>query len=166
MPIVDDDCGSIVNCLSLKFMLMNFHIDLSIRVNGRIYVCVCLAYWRSQSAMQQPQEKKREIITAKKNIKYNLISRYAKILIYPNCIKTGRGRCSARIYWNYPYKLGEGCHQLVSLEKGCQLLANFARASVKSRCCPTWCCSCRKNIWNSIQKCSILSRETPSLDMA
>lgn len=44
MPIVDDDCGSIVNCLSLKFMLMNFHIDLSIRVNGRIYVCVCLAY--------------------------------------------------------------------------------------------------------------------------
>lgn len=148
MPIVDDDCGSIVNCLSLKFMLMNFHIDLSIRRVcewENIRVCVCLAYWRSQSAMQQPQEK-REIITAKKSIKYNLISCYAKILIYPNCITRGRGRCSARIYWNYPYKLGEGCHQLVSLEKGCKLLANFARASVKSRCCPTWCCSCRKNM--------------------
>lgn len=123
MPIVDDDCGSIVNCLSLKFMLMNFHIDLSIHACVWVgeYTCVCLAYWRSQSAMHQPQEK-REIITAKKNIKYNLISCYAKVRIYTNCIKTGRGRCSARIYWNYPYKLGEGCHQLVSLKKGVNCL--------------------------------------------
>lgn len=46
MPIVDDDCGSIVNCLSLKFMLMNFHIDLSIHacVGEYTHVCVCLAY--------------------------------------------------------------------------------------------------------------------------
>lgn len=57
----------------------------------------------------------------------------------------------ARIYWNYPYKLcthtqrvaiiisclRARCESVSSLAKGCQLLANFACASVKSRCCPT-----------------------------
>lgn len=73
MPIVDDDCGSIVNCLSLKFMLMNFHIDLSIRsVCGwkNIHVCVCLCVWLIDAVSQpcnHPKKKKREIITARKN---------------------------------------------------------------------------------------------------
>lgn len=66
MPIVDDDCGSIVNCLALKFMLMNFHIDLSIQCAS---VCVWLIDAVSQPC-KPPQKEKREIITGKntKNI--------------------------------------------------------------------------------------------------
>lgn len=99
MPIVDDDCGSIVNCLSLKFMLMNFHIDLSIRSvceweNINVCVSVCLAYWRSQSAMQPPQKNK-EKSSLREKIKYNLISRYAKYSYIQSVYRMGSGGCGA-----------------------------------------------------------------------
>lgn len=128
--------------------------------NINVWVCVFGLLTQSVSHAAAPRKKRNH--HREKNIKYNLISRYAKILQSNSSnlyIERGRrGRCSARIYWNYPYKLGEGCHQLVSLKKGVNCL-QISPGRLSSQDVAQLDVAAAEKIWNSIQKCSTLFGE-------
>lgn len=69
-------------------------------------------------------------------------------------------RGSAWIYWNYPYKLGEGCHQLVSLKKGVNCL-QISPGRLSSQDVAQLDAAAAEKIWNSIQNCSTHFGGTP-----